>query len=58
VTSSIVYARRGEITLGGWACSFRGVREAAWFALDDVAPFLALLPALLLERVPNGRKAR
>jgi predicted ATP-grasp superfamily ATP-dependent carboligase len=58
VASSIIYARGGDITLGGWARSFRGVREAAWFALDDVAPFLALLPALLLARIPNGRKAR
>jgi predicted ATP-grasp superfamily ATP-dependent carboligase len=58
VASAVIYARRRDITLGGWARSFRGVREAAWFALDDIAPFLALLPALMLDRVPNGRKAR
>ena len=58
LASSIVYARRRDITLGGWARSFRGVREAAWFALDDIAPFLALLPALLLDRAANGGEAR
>ena len=57
VASSIIYAGCRDITLGGWARSFRGVREAAWFALDDIAPFLALLPTLLLDRTPNGRNA-
>jgi hypothetical protein len=53
-----VYRRRGDITLTGWARSLRGVREAAWFALDDPGPFLALwlgvffywLPQRLLRR--------
>jgi D-aspartate ligase len=51
VTSSLVYRRRGDITLGEWAKSFRGVREAAWFALDDPLPFLALWPHLLRDRI-------
>jgi predicted ATP-grasp superfamily ATP-dependent carboligase len=58
VVSSAVYRRRGDITLTGWARSLRGVREAAWFALDDPGPFLALwlgvffywLPQRLLRR--------
>jgi len=51
LTSSIVYRRRGDIRLGAWLRSFRGVREAAWFALDDPLPFLALWPRLALDRV-------
>lgn len=51
VSSSLVYRRRGDITLGAWARSFRGVREAAWFALDDPLPFLTLWPHLLRERI-------
>jgi predicted ATP-grasp superfamily ATP-dependent carboligase len=58
IVSSAVYRRRGDITLTGWARSLRGVREAAWFALDDPGPFLALwlgvffywLPQRLLRR--------
>jgi predicted ATP-grasp superfamily ATP-dependent carboligase len=51
LTSSIVYRRRGDIRLGGWLRSFRGVREGAWFALDDLLPFLALWPRLAADRV-------
>jgi D-aspartate ligase len=49
VTSSIVYRRRGDIRLGGWLRSFRGVREGAWFARDDPIPFLALWPRLAAD---------
>jgi predicted ATP-grasp superfamily ATP-dependent carboligase len=51
LSSSLVYRRRGDITLGAWARSFRGVREAAWFARDDPRPFIALWPQLLRDRV-------
>ena len=51
VTSSIVYRRRGDIRLGTWLRSFRGVREAAWWARDDPLPFLALWPRLAAERL-------
>jgi predicted ATP-grasp superfamily ATP-dependent carboligase len=50
ITSSIVYRRRGDIRLGGWLRSFRGVREGAWWALDDPLPFLALWPRLAADR--------
>jgi len=50
VTSSIVYRRRGDIRLGAWLRSFRGVREGAWFARDDPLPFFALWPALAIDR--------
>jgi D-aspartate ligase len=58
VASSITYRRRGDITLGGWVRSLRGVREAAWWARDDPLPFLALLasaPLYLLARVLSRR---
>ncbi|HEV7585912.1 MAG TPA: hypothetical protein VGO14_09060 [Solirubrobacteraceae bacterium] len=51
VTSSIVYRRRGDIRLGAWLRSFRGVREAAWWALDDPLPFIALWPRLAADRL-------
>jgi predicted ATP-grasp superfamily ATP-dependent carboligase len=54
VTSSIVYRRRGDLTLGAWLSSLRGVREAAWFARDDPRPFLSLWAKLLMERIRRG----
>jgi predicted ATP-grasp superfamily ATP-dependent carboligase len=58
VASSLTYLRRRDITPLGWVRSLRGVREAAWFARDDPAPFIALciwvlfwwLPRRLLRR--------
>jgi D-aspartate ligase len=37
--AAIGYFRRGELSLGTWLRSLRGVDEAAWFARDDLAPF-------------------
>ncbi len=37
--SSISYWRSGELGLKAWTGSLRGVREAAWFAPDDLRPF-------------------
>lgn len=37
--SSLDYAREGTLTFGQWLRSLWGVQEAAWFALDDLAPF-------------------
>jgi D-aspartate ligase len=31
--------RKGELSLRGWARSYRGLRETAWFAADDPVPF-------------------
>ena len=38
--ASLAYRRRGELTVGEWGRSLAGVREAAWFAPDDLRPFL------------------
>jgi predicted ATP-grasp superfamily ATP-dependent carboligase len=51
--SSAVYRRRGDITVSGWVRSLRGVREAAWFALDDPLPFLALWLGVLVYWLPH-----
>lgn len=40
VQSCLRYRRDGKLSLRAWAGSLRGVQEAAWFALDDPAPFL------------------
>jgi D-aspartate ligase len=40
--ASARYRRRGELSLGTWVRSFRGVREGAWFARDDPGPFAAM----------------
>jgi predicted ATP-grasp superfamily ATP-dependent carboligase len=53
VLSSITYLRRGDITVGRWVRSLRAVREAAWFARDDPAPFLALGLGALFYWLPR-----
>jgi D-aspartate ligase len=40
------YRRDGKITFWQWICSFRGVEEGAWFALDDMAPFRSMASVL------------
>jgi hypothetical protein len=53
LVSSAIYRRRGDITFPGWVRSLRGVREAAWFALDDPLPFLALWLGVLAYWLPR-----
>lgn len=38
----LIYYRDGQRGLGGWLPSLRGVRESAWFAIDDLLPFAAM----------------
>lgn len=65
ITSSVVYRRRGDITLPRWVRSLKGVREAAWFAADDPLPFIALwlsialwwFPRRVLERRTDAQAA-
>jgi len=38
LASSIDYYKHGRLKLGEWLSSFRGVKEAAYFALDDLWP--------------------
>ncbi len=41
IVSSLRYWRDGRLQIGDWLKSFRGVKEAQWFALDDLKPFVA-----------------
>jgi D-aspartate ligase len=54
--ASRLYHREGELSLGQWVRSFRGVQEAAWFAMDDAAPFAAMCWRSL--RLAVRRRAR
>jgi predicted ATP-grasp superfamily ATP-dependent carboligase len=47
LVSTLGYRREGSLTWGAWLRSYRGVREAAWFAADDLKPFLLLARDLL-----------
>jgi D-aspartate ligase len=38
--SSLDYAREGTLSFGSWLRSFRRVEETAWFARDDLRPFV------------------
>ncbi len=44
--SSLNYIRDKNLTFQQWAKSFRGVKEAGWFAWDDLLPFFAMLAVL------------
>ncbi len=54
------YHRDGGLTLRGWLRSLRGVREPAWLAADDPAPFLVMCVRFLLRglRRALGRPER
>jgi D-aspartate ligase len=60
--ASLLYWREGALTPGQWLGSLRGVEEAAWFAADDPAPFLAMcrsvaaMAAAKAVRSRNGRR--
>jgi D-aspartate ligase len=44
VVSSLRYARDRNLGPVSWIRSFRGVKECAWFARDDLRPFAAMVP--------------
>jgi D-aspartate ligase len=54
--AGLTYRRSGELTLGEWGRSLAGVREAAWFAADDLRPFLAVGARALLRRILPRRR--
>jgi predicted ATP-grasp superfamily ATP-dependent carboligase len=45
IISSIRYWRDKNLGFGDWIRSFSGVREAQWFAKDDMRPFLKVWPS-------------
>jgi D-aspartate ligase len=40
--SCIQYWRDGALTLSDWLADYAGIQESAWFAADDVKPFLRM----------------
>jgi predicted ATP-grasp superfamily ATP-dependent carboligase len=42
LVSCFRYHRDGKLTFRGWISSFRGIQEAAYFALDDPLPVLMM----------------
>lgn len=52
--SSLIHARRGELTMREWLASMRGVEEGAWWARDDPLPFVFMFAGLLRDRLPGA----
>jgi D-aspartate ligase len=47
--------RAGDLSLRSWLASLRGTRrELAWFARDDLAPFVLMCARFLLRGVQRG----
>ena len=42
LVSCIRYYRDGVLTLPKWLAGYAGIRECAWFAADDILPFLRM----------------
>jgi len=49
--SSLAQMRAGTLTLRRWLTSFAGVQEGAWFARDDLRPFLRVAGRLVAQVV-------
>ena len=47
VMSSMRYRREGALDLGEWLRSLRGIREGAYFAKDDLRPFVQMMGSLI-----------
>jgi predicted ATP-grasp superfamily ATP-dependent carboligase len=42
LVSCIQYYRHGVLSLSEWLASYAGINECAWFAADDIKPFLRM----------------
>jgi D-aspartate ligase len=49
LASCVQYYRDGALTLRDWLGSYRGIQECAWYAADDIAPFLRMCPSLVVR---------
>lgn len=60
--AALRYWRRGELGLRSWASSMRGVDETAWFARDDLLPFVLMCIWMVCRAVarplPLHRRSR
>jgi D-aspartate ligase len=58
LASSATYFRNGELRPRAWLRSYTGVKETAWFARDDPAPFVAMVVDSVRRAVKAvGRRA-
>jgi predicted ATP-grasp superfamily ATP-dependent carboligase len=57
LVAAMQLGRAGELGLGRWAGSFRGVQEAAWLAWRDPLPFVGMCVRMLLS-LPRRLVAR
>jgi D-aspartate ligase len=51
LVSCVRYYRDGVLNLRDWLRSYRGVQECAWYAADDMVPFLRLCPSFVVRPV-------
>src|SRR4029078_3306040 len=49
LVSCIQYYRDGVLTVRKWLGSYLGIKECAWYASDDVLPFLLLCSSLAMR---------
>ena len=57
--AAMAYRRAGDLSLGSWLASLRGTRrEPAWFARDDLAPFVLMWFRFLLRGVQRALRLR
>jgi D-aspartate ligase len=47
--SCIQYYRDGALKLRDWLGSYRGIQECAWYAADDLVPFLRRCPSVAVR---------
>jgi D-aspartate ligase len=49
LVSCVRYYRDGALNLRDWLGSYRGIQECAWYAPDDIVPFLRMCPSLVVR---------
>lgn len=57
LSSSLRYHRDGRLSVGAWLRSFAGVQEAAWFARDDLRPFVFGARAFVMRALRGKTRA-
>jgi D-aspartate ligase len=60
LVSSIQYYRDGVLSLRQWLGSYRGLKECAWYAADDIMPFLHMCSSFsmrLLRKIFRNTRA-
>jgi predicted ATP-grasp superfamily ATP-dependent carboligase len=53
ISSAVELIRRGDLTISGWIKSLKGIRGFAFFALDDLRPFIRMVFLNLRKKINN-----